>query len=200
MIDDSLPSLELTFLLGGARAGKSARAVSIAQQHRNGGVLYVATAEGLDDEMRSRIAAHQTERPGDWETLESPRDLSGDIDRLLVAHRDRFGVVIIDCLTLWVSNVLLTLDQMDDAETILAEQTAALIDTMRRHSPRPVGSDVRARWWIIVSNEVGLGIVPSTPLGRRYRDALGRVNKIIAAASSEATLMVAGLDIHLKGR
>jgi adenosylcobinamide kinase/adenosylcobinamide-phosphate guanylyltransferase len=200
MIDYSLPSLELTFLLGGVRAGKSARAVSIARRYANAGVLFVATAEGLDDEMRRRIAAHKAERPTDWETLESHRDLSGDIDRVLSAQHDRFSVVIIDCLTLWVSNILLTLHETDDAETVLAEQTTSLIETMRRHSPRPVGTDVSARCWIVVSNEVGLGIVPSTPVGRRYRDALGRVNSMMAAAASDATLMIAGLALPLKTR
>jgi adenosylcobinamide kinase/adenosylcobinamide-phosphate guanylyltransferase len=187
-------TLDLTLLLGGVRAGKSARAVEIARANAAGGVLFVATAQGLDDEMRHRIAMHKAERPAEWQTLESPVDLARDIDRRFTSESHGAGVVIIDCLTLWVSNVLLTLADADDAEAVLAARMSELIDTMGRHAR----GDAGARRWIVVTNEVGLGIVPSTPLGRRYRDALGRVNRLVASAASDVTLMVAGLSLPLK--
>jgi adenosylcobinamide kinase/adenosylcobinamide-phosphate guanylyltransferase len=199
MSDASATSLDLTVLIGGVRAGKSARAVELAQE-RGGRVLFVATAEALDDEMRRRIAIHKAERPADWETLESPLDLASDIDRRLVAEGAAFGVVIIDCLTLWVSNVLLTLADTDDAEAVLASRISEVIETMRTHAMLHARTGSSVRRWIVVSNEVGLGIVPATPLGRRYRDALGRVNRMVAAAASTATLMVAGLSVPLKSR
>ena len=168
--------------------------MQIARANASRGVLFVATAQGLDDEMRQRIALHKAERPAEWGTLESPVELARDIDLRLSSDGDRFGVVIIDCLTLWVSNVLLALGDADDAEATLATRTSELIDVMRRHSLDGT------RRWVVVTNEVGLGIVPSTVLGRRYRDALGRVNRMVAAAARDATLMVAGLDVPLKRR
>jgi adenosyl cobinamide kinase/adenosyl cobinamide phosphate guanylyltransferase len=195
-----LELLDLTLLLGGVRAGKSARAVEIARASAARGVLFVATAEALDEEMRHRIESHKAERPAEWHTLESPIELARDIDRRLADDGVRAGVVVIDCLTLWVSNVLMSLDDSVDAEARFSALTAELIDAMRRHAGAGMPSGPAARKWIVVSNEVGLGIVPSTPLGRRYRDALGRVNRMMAAASSETTLMVAGLDVPLKTR
>jgi adenosyl cobinamide kinase/adenosyl cobinamide phosphate guanylyltransferase len=200
MLDASAPELDLVFLIGGVRAGKSARAVELATAHGGRGVLFVATAEGLDDEMRRRIAIHKSERPSEWETLESPLELAADIDRRLVADGAQFSAVIVDCLTLWVSNVLMTLGETDDAEALLDARAFGLIDTMRAHTLLHAQNGATVRRWIVVSNEVGLGIVPSTALGRRYRDALGRVNRIVAAAASNATLMVAGLDVPLKAR
>jgi adenosylcobinamide kinase / adenosylcobinamide-phosphate guanylyltransferase len=189
-------SLDLTLLIGGVRAGKSARAVDMARASARRGVLFVATAEALDDEMRSRIAAHKAERPSDWHTLESPIELARDIDRRLTDDPRAAGTVIVDCLTLWVSNVLIALNDIDAAESTMVDRTAALIDTMRRHAH----DGDEPRHWVVVSNEVGLGIVPSTPLGRRYRDALGRVNTLVAAAATEVTLMVAGVGLSLKPR
>jgi adenosyl cobinamide kinase/adenosyl cobinamide phosphate guanylyltransferase len=188
--------MELTFLLGGVRAGKSAKALELAREREERGVLFVATAQALDDEMRQRIAIHQAERPARWETLETPIDIATEIGSRLNAAPARFGVVIIDCLTLWVSNVLLSLGDDEDAEAIMSARAGELITMLRRNAH--VGDG--ARRWIVVSNEVGLGIVPPTSLGRRYRDALGRVNRMFAAAASDVTLMVAGMELSLKPR
>lgn len=179
--------IDLTLLLGGVRAGKSAKALELARAN-GGGVLFVATAQAFDDEMRQRIAKHKAERPVGWETLESPIELVRDIERRL-ADAPRTLVVIIDCLTLWVSNVLLSLEDTDDAESTLAALATELVAMIGRNT---------SRTWIIVSNEVGLGIVPPTSLGRRYRDALGRVNSLVAAVASDVTLMIAGLAMPLK--
>jgi len=190
-------ALDLTLLIGGVRAGKSGRAVELARANESRGVLFVATAQALDDEMRQRIATHRAERPATWETLESPLDLARDLDAVLSNDTRANGIVIVDCLTLWVSNVLLTLGDAEDAESILASRTSELVDVFDRHACTVAGAP---RKWIVVSNEVGLGIVPPTPLGRRYRDALGRVNAMVAAAASDVTLMVAGLGMALKMR
>jgi adenosylcobinamide kinase/adenosylcobinamide-phosphate guanylyltransferase len=163
----------LTLILGGARSGKSTRALSLA----TGRVLFVATAEALDDEMALRISRHRSERPTEWDTLEEPRDIAS----ALRARGDTYDTVIIDCLTLWVGNLI-------DGEGSPAEWVAPLIAAYRAG---------RADW-VVISNEVGLGIVPDTPLGRQYRDALGMVNQLVAAAADRVMLLVAGLEMDLK--
>ncbi|HTE46596.1 MAG TPA: bifunctional adenosylcobinamide kinase/adenosylcobinamide-phosphate guanylyltransferase [Gemmatimonadaceae bacterium] len=186
---------QLTLLLGGVRSGKSAKAVALAKQHqREGRTLFVATAEVFDHdaEMRARIAAHRQERPPTWDTLESPLALASDLSRTLAEHRPGHSVIVIDCLTLWVSNILLSLPGDADAEAIVADHAADLLSVRNR-------SRALAHW-IVVSNEVGLGIVPATSLGRRYRDALGRANQLVAAAANEVILMVAGLEMSLKSQ
>jgi len=181
----------LTLLLGGVRAGKSAKALAVATAHDRGrGVLFVATAQALDDEMRRRIDAHRQDRPSHWQTLESAIDVASDLE----AHLDRHGpvgAIVVDCLTLWVSNLLLAAgDGQDvDVEAIVARHVGDLLQVLRHAAP--------ARS-IIVSNEVGLGVVPPTPLGRAYRDALGRANQLVAAAADEVSLLVAGLELPLK--
>lgn len=172
---------ELILLLGGARSGKSRLALRLAAQR--GDVLFVATAEALDDEMRTRIAAHRRERPATWTTLEEPVDLPAALAHLAPS----VATVVLDCLTLWVSNrLLLQADPAADA-TILAE-TERLLD-------RYAGGTAT---WIVVSNEVGLGLVPDTELGRRYRDILGEVNQRFAQRADRVLLMVAGLPVDLK--
>jgi adenosyl cobinamide kinase/adenosyl cobinamide phosphate guanylyltransferase len=164
----------LTLILGGARSGKSTRALSLAR----GRVLFVATAEALDDEMAERIAAHRAERPAHWDTLEEPKDIA----RALRARGDQYDSVIIDCLTLWVGNLM-------EGEQGLREWVPPLLEAYRAG---------RADW-IVISNEVGLGIVPDNPLARRYRDSLGVVNQLVAEAADTVILMVAGIAVELKG-
>lgn len=163
----------LTLILGGARSGKSTRALALA----TGRVLFVATAEALDDEMVARIATHRAERPVHWDTLEEPRDIAG----ALRARGDQYDTVVIDCLTLWVANVMeLGGTPAEWVEPVIAAYRAG-----------------RANW-VVISNEVGLGIVPDNSLARRYRDALGAVNQLVAAAADRVTLLVAGLAVELK--
>jgi adenosyl cobinamide kinase/adenosyl cobinamide phosphate guanylyltransferase len=182
----------LTLLIGGVRAGKSRRAVALANERAaDGRVLFVATAQPLDDEMASRIAAHQRERPPHWDTLESPLDLARDIERAWRQAPTRHGVLVVDCLTLWVSNVLLAVPDDADADAELVSRAVPFIDVLTRSAQD--GAHV-----IVVTNEVGLGIVPPTSLGRRYRDALGRVNQLVADAATDVWLMVAGLELPLK--
>jgi adenosylcobinamide kinase/adenosylcobinamide-phosphate guanylyltransferase len=170
--------VSLTFLLGGARSGKSALAVELARG-RDAPVTVIATAEGRDDEMRTRIRQHRAERPADWTTVEEPLGLDAAL-----AAAPAEGVVIVDCLSLWVANLL---ERGDADEQVEAESRTAAARAAERGAPT-----------IAVSNEVGLGVVPPTELGRRYRDLLGRVNGEWAAAADEALLVVAGRTLPLR--
>lgn len=173
MPSDSHPVL---LVLGGARSGKSRYALQRASQRRN--VLFVATATRSDDEMLAKIDRHREDRPQHWTTIEETVDLAG----VLRAAGPEQEVAIIDCLTLYAAN-LLAADGLNPAAE-LDRLCAAL------QSPP---CDV-----ILVSNEVGSGIVPAYPLGRRYRDLLGEINQRVAAMADEVVLMVAGLPFPLK--
>lgn len=168
----------LVVLLGGARAGKSRVAQQMAERH-GGPVVFIATAEAGDDDMAARIDAHRAERPPAWSTVEAPRDLDAALD---ATPSD--ACVIIDCLTLWTSNMMLA---GHDDEAIGA--------AARRAAARAVE---RTGATIVVSNEVGLGIVPANALSRRYRDTHGRVNQAWCAAAGRAYLVVAGRVMALQ--
>lgn len=173
-----------TLVLGGARSGKTRRALALADSVPAKG--YIATAEAWDDEMRARIAAHKAERQGcGWVTIEAPLALPAALspDCLLAAglgQPDR-SVLVVDCLTLWLSNLMLGEHDMADATATLI---AALAETPARV--------------ILVSNEVGFGIVPDNALARRFRDAQGRLNQDLAAVVGTVELVVAGLVVKVK--
>ena len=176
----------MTLILGGARSGKSSHAQKLAAEQGKS-VLYVATAEARDKEMAARIAAHRAERPAHWRTLEAPLDVGAGI-RANIGAAD---VVLIDCLTLLASNVIAPMPEnvsYEDAERALMEEIEGLIAAYSESAAR----------WILISNEVGLGLVPPYPLGRRYRDALGRANQHLAKTADEVLFMVAGLQMTLK--
>ena len=176
----------LTLVLGGARSGKSAHAQRLALE-RGRAVLYVATAEAGDEEMAARIAAHRTERPTHWQTLEAPRKVAEAI-RVKSGEAE---VILIDCLTLLASNVIAPMP-----ETVTEKQaTAALNEEVNGLIEAYQASEAD---WILISNEVGLGLVPPYPLGRIYRDALGRANQRLAAVADEVLFMVAGLAVKVK--
>ena len=178
----------MTLILGGARSGKSA----LAQQMATAGgrtVLYVATATAGDEEMAARIAAHQAERPAHWRTLEAALKVGPAITAALAV--DGAALVLVDCITLLANNVLGWLPETasaSEAEAALAVEIDGLLAAYQ----------ASAAEWLIVSNEVGLGLVPPYPLGRVYRDALGRANQRLAAAADEVLFMVAGLPLALK--
>lgn len=173
---------QLILILGGARSGKSACAEDLARQGER--TLFVATAEALDDDMKRRIEKHRARRPAAWDTLEEPLDPVAAIPSALAGH----DTLLIDCLTLWVSNLLLQPGDDADAETEILSRAGALLDLYDRTDAR----------WILVSNEVGLGVAPATELGRNYRDVLGRVNQLFASRADKVYLMVAGLPVDLK--
>ena len=177
---------ELILITGGARSGKSGFAERLAAQGNH--VLFVATAEALDDDMVRRIAAHRGSRPAEWDTLEEPRSLPEAIRRKAAGANSAYDTVIVDCLTIWVSNLLLLHEGNADAEARIVDAAKKLLDVRQ-------SSDAR---WIVVTNEVGLGVVPSSSLGRTYRDALGRVNSLVASRADKVYLMAAGLALDLK--
>ena len=166
----------LTLILGGARSGKSALAESLLTAV-SGPWAYIATAEAHDDEMCQRIAAHQARRVSGWLTFEAPVALPEVLAGDAADH-----LVLVDCLTLWLTNVML-------GGHDVAHATAALIDALSR----------RAHPCILVSNEVGLGIVPDNALARAFRDEAGRLNQRIAAVADRVLFVAAGLPMTLKG-
>lgn len=166
----------LTFVLGGARSGKSALAERLATDSGRPRA-YIATAQAWDDEMTARIAQHRADRGDGWLTIEAPQDLVGAIAQLPDG-----AVTVIDCLTLWLTNVMLADQDIDAA-------TKTLLTALSQTSG-PV---------IAVSNEVGSGIVPENALARRFRDAQGRLNQAVAAQADTVVLVAAGLPLTLKG-
>jgi adenosylcobinamide kinase / adenosylcobinamide-phosphate guanylyltransferase len=168
--------MALTVLIGGARSGKSSLAVRLAEAD-GGPVTFVATGEAIDEEMTDRIARHRLERPAHWATVEEPVRLGEAL-----AGIPGPACVVIDCLSLWVANLL--------------ERPAGEIE--REATDVAALAASRMGRTIAVSNEVGLGVVPPTPLGRAYRDVLGRVNTIWAGAAAESFFVVAGRVIRLE--
>jgi adenosylcobinamide kinase/adenosylcobinamide-phosphate guanylyltransferase len=185
----------LVLILGGARSGKSTFAEKLAASARRP-VAFIATATASDEEMRARIARHQEERPQGWQTIEEPLDLAGAVRRAGVLA----DVLLLDCLTLWTSNWLLTRSDVSRQgqellpDTRLADGPLAEIEAMLRAADALSSHHTL----IIVSNEVGLGLVPEYPLGRAYRDILGYVNQRVARAAERVYLMVAGIAVDLK--
>lgn len=165
------------FVIGGARSGKSHHAQTRIEA-LSGRLAFIATAEPRDAEMADRIARHQAERGARWTACEAPFDLAGAIR----AAQDHADAILADCLTLWLSNLLL-------AEHDVAAATAALEQAVR-DCPVPIA---------LVANEVGLGIVPTNALARRFRDEAGRLNQRVAAFADEVVLVTAGLPLTLKG-
>lgn len=166
-----------TLVLGGARSGKSAFAQRAAEGAAIGArPVLIATGQAFDDEMAERIARHQADRGDSWMTVEAPLDLSAALAALPAD-----GVAVVDCLTLWLSNLML-------ADQDVAAATGALLKAV---------SACESRLWL-VSNEVGLGIVPETPLGRRFRDEAGRLHQGLARVVDEVFFIAAGLPLRLK--
>ena len=168
-----MQSARMTLVLGGARSGKSAYAEALIEACP-GPWLYLATAQAFDDEMRARIALHRERRSGLWETRDVPIDLPGAIG----AER---GPVLVDCLTLWLTNLMLSEADLGAASSALVEACAA--------APGPL---------VLVGNEVGLGIVPDNALGRRFRDEAGRLHQRLAHRADRVVFMVAGLPMTVK--
>ncbi|MBP7393592.1 MAG: bifunctional adenosylcobinamide kinase/adenosylcobinamide-phosphate guanylyltransferase [Zoogloea sp.] len=175
-------------ILGGARSGKSRLA---EQQAAASGmaVHVIVTAEALDEEMSARIARHRADRPAGWTVLEVPRALALALEATAAPER----CVVVDCLTLWLANLL------DGAETLPPGAGAELLPAFARERAALLGLIPRLPGRVIfVANEVGLGLVPETPLGRLFRDEAGRLNQAIAALADRVVFVAAGLPLVLK--
>lgn len=173
---------KITLITGGARSGKSAHALELADRYAGARRFFVATAEALDDEMTARIERHRTDRAADFTTVEEPISLASTLEGLGA----RADLIVLDCLTLWVSNLM---------RVYSAENEQSLI----------AGADALARVMlaapfatIVITDEVGSAIVPDNPVARRFRDLLGWTNQTIAKASTEVILMVAGCPVRVK--
>ena len=168
-------------ITGGCRSGKSRYALDFANRHFSK-KFYLATAEPLDEEMARRVESHRKRRGPEWETIEEPVEIVNKI----VRHGTEAGVILLDCITLWLSNLLLKWD--DDQK--VADEVARLTEAIQKSR----GS------FIIVSNEVGMGIVPADPLSRRFRDLSGTANQRIARHADTVVFMVSGIPLFLKGQ
>jgi adenosylcobinamide kinase / adenosylcobinamide-phosphate guanylyltransferase len=177
----------LIIVLGGARSGKSTYAQRLAVRSGKS-VVFIATAQAGDDEMSARITRHRADRPAEWTTLEIQQDIAA----YLKGHPTQAGLYLLDCVTLLASNILFqytereVTDEQKAADAIKAEVEELLIYIRSNKAD-----------WIIVSNEVGLGLVPPYPLGRIYRDLLGMANQRLAAAADEVYMLMAGIPVPI---
>lgn len=183
----SMTAPDLTFVLGGARSGKSRHAEQLVQDHASRlalPVTYVATARDAGDaEFAARIAHHRARRPAHWGLVEADVDLAG----VIAATDDGRTCILVDCLTLWLANVICPADEEPNDDDGAARIDA--LETTLAHAKGPI---------IVVSNEIGMGVVPMGAMTRRYVDELGRLNQRVAALAREVTLMVAGLPMVVK--
>jgi adenosylcobinamide kinase/adenosylcobinamide-phosphate guanylyltransferase len=170
----------VTLVLGGVRSGKSRYAQQLAEQSRH--VVFVATAKITDDEMNAKITRHREERPKEWLTVEEPLELA----KVLVEQEPTCEVIVVDCLTIFAANLMEAVGEDSAALESRIEEVCAALRTIQCNV-------------VLVSNEVGSGVVPAYPLGRRYRDLLGGINQKVAAIADDVVLMVAGLPLALKG-
>jgi adenosylcobinamide kinase/adenosylcobinamide-phosphate guanylyltransferase len=178
--------LKSILITGGARSGKSTYAQELARKSSLP-VLFVATAEAGDEDMKKRIEAHRKSRPAWWQTLE----VTSGLGQKIAENTGRAGIVIIDCITLLVNNIFMQYDETSDADQVemaVVAEIEGLIECMENSRTR----------FIIVTNEVGLGIVPADRVSRIYRDTLGKANQMLAAQADEVYLMVAGIPVVVK--
>jgi len=180
-----------TLVFGGARSGKSALAERLARESGKE-VVYLATSHALDSEMATRIAHHRTRRPAEWHTVEEPTALAATLRELCAPDR----LVLVDCLTLWLTNLMFATDQHYpdvgpiDLPPLFTKERAALLDWL----DGPAAGDV-----VFVSNEVGMGIVPYGAVSRTFTDEAGRLNQDVAARCERVLFVAAGLPLALKG-
>ena len=177
----------ITLILGGARSGKSSHAQKLAEDSRKS-VTFLATAQAFDEEMSARIQKHRAERPSHWQTLEVPLEIAPHVKQI------QSEVVVLDCITLLISNLMMRFvkdDRVDEAPFIQSVQNEieALLSAIRESNQH----------WIIVSNEVGLGLVPPYQMGRAYRDAIGGANQQLAREANSVLFMAAGIPMVIKG-
>ncbi len=172
---------KMTFITGGCRSGKSRYALDYANRHFSR-KLYLATAEAFDEEMARRVALHQKARGPEWQTIEEPIEVVRRMEECV----DKVEVILFDCMTLWLSNLLLKWHE----ESRVMDEVVRLTETIRE-----IDTSL-----IMVSNEVGMGIVPNDPLGRQFRDLSGAANQRMTEAADTVVFMVSGIPMFLKGK
>ena len=178
---------KITLILGGARSGKSFYAQELAEASGKS-VTFLATAQALDDEMAARIQRHRAERPAHWETLEIPRGLTSHLAQI------RSDVVILDCVTLLVTNLL-----MQSVKDDLVDEAPFMQDVHTEVDELLAALRTKEQHWLVISNEIGLGLVPPYQMGRVFRDGLGWANQKLAREADEVIFMVAGIPMAIKG-
>lgn len=176
--------MKITFVIGGARSGKSSFALKKASAVR-GQKVFIATAEALDDEMKERIRKHRIERDSEWDTCEEPMNISG----ALLKTKDKYGSAVLDCLTIWLSNLLAREQIAGPPQETAQEAVRKFLDTLRNLDSLNL---------FIISNEVGLGIVPDNKLARQFRDLAGELNQKVAEVADEVYLVTAGIPVKIK--
>lgn len=173
---------EITLVIGGTRSGKSRFALKLANEYENTQKIFIATCVPKDEEMKKRVERHKKDRGEDWRTVETeillPEAVSG--------KSDKGRIIVVDCLTLWISNLMLGQEEQDGMEKGVQRLMKSL-----KESVCPV---------ILVTNEVGTGIVPENPMARSYRDAVGMVNQLVAKTANRVVWMVAGIPVVIKGK
>ena len=174
---------KIILITGGARSGKSDYAQHLAAD-KGRKVLFCATAEPLDDEMKARIEAHKKSRPRKWDTLEISRSIGASLEK----SASGYDTVIIDCITLLVANCMADAGASTQHDQLVSDEITGLVDVLAK----------RRASYILVTNEAGSGLVPDNKLGRAYRDALGRANQLLAKCADEVYMMVAGLPVKIK--
>jgi adenosylcobinamide kinase/adenosylcobinamide-phosphate guanylyltransferase len=176
--------MAVTLYTGGCRSGKSNLALETARQASDN-VCFIATCVPQDDEMHLRVKKHQQERPASWKLIEEPIDLAGAICKV---DRSEYPVILVDCLTLWICNLMCAENDPLNCEKQMSIKAEKLI-----HSARQYGGDV-----IFVSNEVGMGIMPVNAMSRNYADLAGRCNQVIAKGADKVIFVSCGIGINLK--
>ena len=176
----------ITLITGGARSGKSSHALRLAEETGKS-VTFLATAQALDEEMSTRIQKHRSERPAHWETLEIPFDIASCVRQI------QSDVVILDCITLLITNLMMQYVKED-----LVEEKPFMVAVQKEINKLAGALREQKRDWFIVSNEVGLGLVPPYQMGRVYRDALGSANQQLARMADRVIFMVSGIPMVVK--
>ncbi len=188
----------ITFIIGGARSGKSRVALEKASLH-SGKKAYIATAQALDEEMKARIKKHKKQRGDDWDAFEEPVKIAKTIKKI----KGGYKVVVLDCLTLWLSNLmhagLAITDEINNLVDVLGNVGSALAVAQNKITNKRAGASPAPTIYI-VSNEVGMGIVPENEMARRFRDAAGILNQKVAEIADEVYMVVMGIPIKIKSR
>jgi adenosylcobinamide kinase/adenosylcobinamide-phosphate guanylyltransferase len=186
--------MNITFIIGGSRSGKSSFALQEASK-LDGQKVYIATAEALDEEMKQRIEKHKAERGSEWDTVEEPVAISS----LLLELKNKYSAILLDCLTIWLSNLLIKTQNTELRTQTVEDSIAELIDTLQKQKKEQRAASDERRL-VIVSNEVGMGIVPENKLARQFRDLAGTLNQKVAEIANEVYMVTAGIPVKIKAQ